>query len=897
MNRLRALVGRWWPYLTLSAVPLAAFVLPDLIRGRLLITGDNLQQNYPLRILVGHMLRHGQLPFWNQYIFSGTPLMGDFNAGAFYPLISAFMIFSDRAAWLVTEVAVYAAIAIGMYVFLRALTLSTTACVLGAATYAFAGPVLSQVNHLDMAEGFVAIPWMLLAVHHITRDGRWRWSVLLGVAYASVILAGAPEAMLDEALLVLAYAALSAGLSRRRWWYVVSRGAAGAALALSLAAIQWLPGLEAIRNSQRGAGVVAAAGSYPRPFSIFALIPYLDGGYGHLGEAKFFSQYNLPEVGIYLGVLPLIALITLLHPRWPSRIGPRDRVTWYGVALFGYLLALGSNTPLEHLFNRLPLYGHQRLQSRNMITVATAVCVLLAGWLDRSEPVRPGDPLTRYDRTMALVPLAAVFAVAVWALAAPGSLAHVFAGVSASSGVTSTMRRASVWALALCAGGAALVWIRPRMRPPAWAGLASAFVAVDLGIMALTSQLTVSPSNEVLAGTTPVQQLMAAHLVPGGRMVNYDPQTYDSYPGSPQGVPDLNIVPGLPSVSGYASIVNSTYESVTHTHEQGDLDVGELTAGTLEQLDLREVVTLPEYFLVPLTSLPRAVDHGQQRPEPFGADPLLPRGYGADFNDTAYPFYPSPRPALQAGQTASWFFAESLAPTRVTLVLAHPATVDTVVRIGLVEADGSTRWSRSVPVPAGSSRVTTPVRGAGVGLSVAAAGPLPPQQAVVTAGGQLYELDGSLSTAIVPGSWDVAGFSQGYAVFTLPRPPQPLTAVTAHGRQLRVKVLSSTTKSEELRVHAPTAATVMRSVAWDPGWTASVSVNAGPARRVPVSSVDLVQQVRIPAGDDRVVFHYRPPHIALAGALSLGAGALLVLLLVVWVARGRRRLSREDEPA
>ena len=97
---------------------------------------------------------------------------------------------------------------------------------------------------------------------------------------------------------------------------------AAVALALSLAAIQWLPGLEAIRNSQRGSGVLAAAGSYPTPFSIFSLVPYLDGGYGHIGEIGFFSQYNLPEVGIYLGILPLIALVTMLHPRWPSRIAP-----------------------------------------------------------------------------------------------------------------------------------------------------------------------------------------------------------------------------------------------------------------------------------------------------------------------------------------------------------------------------------------------------------------------------------------------------------------------------------------------------------------------------------------------------------------------------------------------
>jgi hypothetical protein len=311
----------------LIAIPTAGFVLPDLIGGHLLITGDNLQQNYPLHVLVGSALRHGQLPFWNPYIFSGTPLMADFNAGAFYPLMGLFVVLPDRAAWLATEIVLFAGIAIGMYVFLRALKLSTVACVLAAATYAFAGPVLSQVNHVDMTEGFLAIPWMLLAVLHIVRDGRWRWTILLGIAFASVILAGAPEAMLDEALLLVAFAAMSAGLSRERWWRVLSRCGAGAALALSLAAIQWLPGLEAIRNSQRSTGVIAAAGSYPRAFTVFGLVPYLDGGYGHLKEALFFGQYNLPEVGIYLGILPVIALVTLLRPRWPSRIPPRDRLT------------------------------------------------------------------------------------------------------------------------------------------------------------------------------------------------------------------------------------------------------------------------------------------------------------------------------------------------------------------------------------------------------------------------------------------------------------------------------------------------------------------------------------------------------------------------------------------
>ena len=881
----------------LIAIPTAAFVLPDLIGGHLLITGDNLQQNYPLRGLVGSMFRHGELPFWNQYIFSGSPLMADFNAGAFYPLTGLFVVLSDRAAWVATEVLLFSGIAVGMYVFLRALKLSTVACVLAAATYAFAGPVLSQVNHVDMTEGFVAIPWMLLAVLHIVRDGRWRWTILLGVAYATVILAGAPEAMLDEALLVAAFAVMSAGLNRERWWRVLTRCGTGAALALSLAAIQWLPGLEAIRNSQRGGGVVAAAGSLPRPYAIFGLVPYLDGGYGHLGEAQFFGQYNLPEVGIYLGILPVIALITLLNRRWPSRIPPRDRLTWYAVGFFGLLLALGSNTPLEHLFNSLPLYGNQRLQSRNMITVATAVCVLFAGWIDRTGSPRSPERMTHYDRITALIPAGVVTGLAIWALVSPRTLVWRFAGVALNPRLAGTVREATLIALTFCLVAAVLVWVRPLFSVSSWSRLAAVFIAIDLGLMGVTSQLTATPSNDLLAGTTPIEKLMAANLPPGARLVNYDPQTYSSYPGSPQGVPDLNIIPGLPSVSGYASIVNGNYESTTHTHEQDDLDIAQLSTGTLGRLDLREVVTVPEYFLVPLQAPPTSFADFTQIPEGFGADPVLARGFGANFNDTAYPFDPGPRPALEAGQTGSWFFGETLEPDGASVVLGHPAGPGAVVRFGALHADGSTRWGAAVPVPAGASTVTGRYPpGAAVGLSVQVlAGALPTQRALITVHGRPYELSGSLSSALVPGPWQLAGFSQGYAVFTLRKPPEPIVASTATGRRLPVQVISSTTKSEQIRVRAPASSSVIRSVAWDSGWSATVSVNGGETHDIPLNDFDLVQQVHIPAGNDVVSFHYRPRHLLAASVLGLGAIALLLALLGAWVTRRLRRRHSSQE--
>jgi hypothetical protein len=184
-----------------------------------------------------------------------------------------------------------------------------------------------------------------------------------------------------------------------------------------------------------------------------------------------------------------------------------------------------------------------------------------------------------------------------------------------------------------------------------------------------------------------------------------------------------------------------------------------------------------------------------------------------------------------------------------------------------------------------------------VGLSVQVIGSLPALRAVITAGGRPYELGGSLSSALVPGPWQQAGFSEGYAVFTLRTLPAPISAFTSTGRPLPVAVVSSSTKSEEIRVDAPSASTVIRSVAWDSGWSATVAVNGGSAENIPVGSFHLVQRVRIPAGNDLVTFHYRPPHFVVASALSLGASALLVALLTVWLVRRRRPVNGQHSPA
>jgi hypothetical protein len=928
-GRVRSRLGPLWPYAVLIGIPAAAFILPDLIGGHLVVTGDNLQQNYPLHVLVGSMLRRGDLPFWNRYLFSGTPLLAGFNAGALYPLVGLFVVLPDRAAWIATEVILFSTIGVGMYLFLRALALSTTACVLAALTFCCSGVVLGQANHVDMTEGFASIPFMLLAVLHIVRDGRWRWSILLGIGFALVIFGGAPEAMLDEGLLVIAYAAVSAGFDRSRWWRVLTRCGAGAALALSLAAVQWLPGMAAIATSQRsGLGsAFAASGSFPPAYGLLSLVPYLYGGFGHLGEAMFFSHYNLAEVEIYMGVLPIIALLTLWRRQWPSRLASRERMTWYVVGLFGLLLAFGANTPLEHIFNAIPLYGRQRLQSRNMIDVAAATSVLFAGWIDRRQDgVEAGnggdgadgadradladrgnardraDRRLSFDRRIGFVPFALVLALTGWALIDPASLVTTLSSGSGSAVEAHTVRQATLIALGFCLAAGIVVWLRPILRARRWLILVSAFTVLDLGLSAGTSGLVTVPSNSVVSGTTAIERAVAGHLTAGGRFDVYDPQTYTGGTGAAlTGLPDDNVLAQLPSVAGYASIVNGTYDARTLTHDPGQLNVALLDSGALDGLDLQEIVTVPEYFLLPLRGAPTTLRAVHQLAEARGADPVLAMGSKADVPDSGYPTYPAARGGLATGQVSTWFFGELLRPAQANLLLSTPAAASGVrLRFGIVRASGATTWGAPVTVGADAGSVTGRLPpGEATGLAVqVVSGRLPAHQATIAVGERSYELDGSLSDAVRPGPWRAQSSVDEHSLFVRSEAPHPIYAVGTTSRPApHVSILSDGANAETVSVRTASSVVVVRDVAWDAGWQAEVSVDGGPATTVPVTPHGLVEQARLPAGADLVTFSYRPPHWLVASTLSEGSALFLLVLAGVMLFRWRRRRRRRRSRA
>lgn len=892
----------YWPVVLLVALPVALFTVPAAT-GHLLITEDDLIQNYPLRVLVGQSLRHGHLPLWDPYLWSGTPLLAGFNAGALYPLTLLFAVLPPYAAWATTQVVVYAVGGVGMWAFLRRCQVSVLAALLGALTFTYAGAMGAQLVHIDTVEGACVLPWMLLALHSLaTRPpAEWRrWALVLGAGYALVVLAGSPEAMLDEAVLLTVYALGLVWHHRARWRPLALGIAVAVALALLLGAAQWLPGLAWIAQSQRAqtSYAFANAGSLAPQIGILSVVPFVLGGYGHFGIPTYFGTYNLPELTSYVGIVPLIAALAMVgrgrrHPPAAS-----EWRVWYLVIIVGVVLSLGRYTPVSHLLAHLPLYGHQRLPSRNLLDVDLGLAVLFAFWVDgvRRPEWRGGAGRRRWEMAVATFPaIVAAGALVAFVLVRGGLVRTLEGSLPIPGSVPAEIGYLAGTLMVTAVGGTIAVLAGRSATRRWWVRALTIFVLFDLAGF-LANQYWWSPAPAaVVADSAPLGQALA-RAASGARFAIYDPGLFDYTDLAALGEPDLNILHQLPSVQGYGSLVSGRYDQATASHDKSTLSPAALAGTTFDQLDLRALATLPAYFLQPLpgTAGPFALTGGT------AAVPLAPLTPGQ-----------AGQAVIQAGAHQSWFLGTALQVTGIGVGFgahspAGPGEAGSV-RLGLVTPAGATDWLGSVPTGdrTGSTVLPLPHLATAVGVAVAndARAPLALTGVTVTTTSGAFRLAGALHDAVTPPHWRFDGThgQWGFFLDTAARGWVWSQAgggpAGAGGRPARasVRVLGGAPGGpQRLEVVAAKPVLVVRSVSQAPGWSARVQAPNAPAVSTSVLSVGLLQGVQVPAGRHVVSFVYQSPRLGLGLGLS-GLGLALAAALAAWeLVRGRRRGERSD---
>lgn len=392
----------------LVLLPLIYF-FPAVLGKVTLAPGDGWSQIFGIRILIGQMLAHGELPLWNPYIFAGMPLLASIQPGALYPPTWLFALLSPQTAMNLLVLTTYHLALVGTYLFARRIGISRIGAIIAGTTFTFGGYMVAHLGHTNRITAAAWLPWILLAVEgcwtncqfvpfaasefaaepaqtvSLRNRKLWRWVTLGAVFIALQLYAGEPQMTLYTALVAGAYGLFtllvrSSQPGRVRFMAAILAMAVCGAL---LSMIQLLPERELLKFGER-AGIdyeYFSQFSFP-PHQLFELFfPYFFGG-AALGPyvVEYWGKWNVTETCGYVGMAVWLLSFAAIIASWWKRGDDLGRLIWFwaGCAVVALLLSFGSFLPfgIHRFLYRVPVYNLFRASGRHLMEFNFALGIL-----------------------------------------------------------------------------------------------------------------------------------------------------------------------------------------------------------------------------------------------------------------------------------------------------------------------------------------------------------------------------------------------------------------------------------------------------------------------------------------------------------------------------------------
>lgn len=461
-------------------------------------SGDVATQFLYTRAYAANEILGGSFPLWNPFLYSGVPFFGDFQSALLYPpnLIFLFLPLPLAITW-----------SFAIHVFLFGACLYAWGCgrglgrlpafIAGAGAMFGAGFFLHiYAGHLSNICTMAWAPLVFLGIDQWMKTRRFAWVLLAGAAAALQVFAGHVQYYYFGAIIAAAYAAGLLVIRRNNRLQAALGLAAIYPVSFVLAAVQILPGLDAMAESVRAGGTpypFAAMFSFPPENAVTALVPWF---FGKLPGEWYWGRCYLWEMSVFAGLgLTLLALYGL------AGLGAKSW-RWIALLAFVYMLALGSHTPIHKvLYDCLLGFGSFRGTSKFLFFGGMFIALL--GGVGARRLLLTPHPQTGVAAGAALA--AVLLAIAGWWLhsAAGGdwfqqtlrsvsSTGEIFYpanlvenGEALSKALEGAI--AAVHESALTLAVLALLWVGGRHFTPAkWAFLAAAVAGLFLTARSIT---------------------------------------------------------------------------------------------------------------------------------------------------------------------------------------------------------------------------------------------------------------------------------------------------------------------------------------------------------------------------------------------------------------------------
>jgi hypothetical protein len=319
---------------------------------------DLVNQQYPLFSFIFDSVRDGHgLPLWNPYQFSGQSIAANPQSSIYYPL-----------AWIMVPLGVPTGVGWltilhlwwggwGMAVFMRCLGATRAGSLMAGIVYTFSAYTIVHVNAstLSFLMGWAWPPWIAAAYLWTVERKTWQSALPGALGLGLSILAGYPPMVYFTGIWLIALV-IYLRIAQSVGWVVLARQLLIiGVLGLCVGSALLLPVAEFTLRSTRTAGDMGFSNSYALPAAQLStiLFPNLFGepNNGYWGVPFYV------ELTLYLGVLPLMAIITARRQA--------SHYLFITFVVLGLIVSLGINGGLFSIFyHLLPGYRLFRVPSR-----------------------------------------------------------------------------------------------------------------------------------------------------------------------------------------------------------------------------------------------------------------------------------------------------------------------------------------------------------------------------------------------------------------------------------------------------------------------------------------------------------------------------------------------------
>ena len=315
---------------------------PNGIPYKNFLITDPVRQQIPWRFLSISLEKKLELPLWNPYNFSGTPLLANFQSAVFYPFNILFFILPFSFAWSLLIVLEPFLAGLFLYLYLRNLSLHKPSALFGSVVFAFSGVCVAWMEWGTIVHTLLWLPLMLFSTDNLlAKKRKLPWLLLLIISLVSSFLAGHLQIFFYIFLVLVSYifARLVQGKNLKNIYYFF--------LAFLIFGVitfpQWFSTVRFILLSARDIdqSYLQNPGWFiPWQNLIQFLIPDF---FGNPTTLNYWGIWNYGEFIGYIGILPLIMAFYALFFR-------RDRKTLF----FGIIFFLSLIFALPTFFAKIP---------------------------------------------------------------------------------------------------------------------------------------------------------------------------------------------------------------------------------------------------------------------------------------------------------------------------------------------------------------------------------------------------------------------------------------------------------------------------------------------------------------------------------------------------------------